>query len=64
MNIYDIEVGDILVNVDENGAGYFLVKKVNRKTVDVIGENGNHVRAYPCIFNRKVTYPVPAFATS
>lgn len=61
MKLADIRVGDVLVNVDENGAGYYKVVKVNRITVDVLGENGNRVRAYPAIFDRKVTYPVAAF---
>jgi hypothetical protein len=64
MKITDIKPGDVLVNVDKNGAGYFKVLKVNRVTVDVRGENGNEVRAYPFIFDRKVDYPVPAFSTS
>ena len=59
MNIQDIQKGDVLVSVDRTGCGYYRVVKVNRVTVDVIGENGNPVRAYPMIFDRKVTYPVP-----
>ena len=59
MNIQDICIGDVLVCVDKNGTGYYRVRKVNRVTVDVVGENGNAVRAYPLIFDRKVTYPVP-----
>lgn len=62
MLISDIKDGDVLCSTDENGTGYFKVQKVNRITVDVIGENGNNVRAYPVIFDRKVNYPVAAFA--
>lgn len=29
-------------------------------TVDVVGENGNRVRAYPSVFDRKVSYDVPS----
>lgn len=58
MKIEEIKQNDVLVNVDENGAGYFRVLKVNRVTVDVRGENGNRVRAYPHIFDRKVDYAV------
>jgi hypothetical protein len=58
MKIDDIKCGDVLVNTDENGSGYFRVLKVNRITIDVRGENGNKVRAYPNIFDRKITYPV------
>ena len=62
MQIEAIKAGDVLVSVDENGAGYYKVKKVNRVTVDVVSENGNAVRTHPAIFDRKVTYPVAAFA--
>lgn len=58
MKIQDIKPGDVLVNVDKNGAGYYRVLKVNRITIDVRGENGNECRAYPCIFDRKIDYPV------
>lgn len=61
MRISEIQPNDILVSVDELGAGYYLVKKVNRVTVDVISENGNSVRAYPLIFDRKVPYIPEAF---
>lgn len=63
MKIEDIKPGDVLVSVDARGAGYFRVAQVNRITVDVVGENGNAVRAYPHIFDRKVTYPVPTLAS-
>ncbi len=59
MKIGDIKAGDVLVNVDENGAGFYRVEKVNRVTVNVVSENGNRLRAYPHIFDRKVLYPVP-----
>ena len=62
MKIEDIKAGDVLVSVDENGAGYYKVAKVNRVTVDVVGENGNRARARPALFDRKVTYQVAAFA--
>lgn len=58
MKISEIEPNDVLVNVDKHGAGYYRVLKVNRVTIDVRGENGNKVRAYPHIFDRKVDYPV------
>lgn len=58
MKIQDIAKGDTLVSTDSRGTGYYKVEKVNRVTVDVIGENGNKVRAYPLIFDRKVTYAV------
>lgn len=64
MKIEEITKGDILCSTDSRGTGYFRVDKVNRVTIDVTGENGNHVRAYPFIFERKVTYPVKAFSTS
>ena len=60
MKIADIKKGDTLVNVDKNGAGYYRVLKVNQVTVDVVGENGNKVRAYPNMFDRKVDYSVPS----
>lgn len=62
MKIEEIKKGDVLINVDKNGTGYYLVTKVNRTTVDVRAENGNKVRAYPLIFDRAVTYEVPAFS--
>lgn len=58
MRIEDIKSGDTLVSVDENGAGYCRVLKVNRVTVDVRQENGTTVRARPHVFDRKVNYPV------
>lgn len=58
MKIAEIKPDDVLVNVDENGAGYYRVLKVNRVTIDVRSENGNKVRAYPHIFDRKVDYSV------
>lgn len=58
VKIEDIKQGDVLVNVDENGAGYYRVMKVNKVTVDVVGENGNRSRSYPNIFDRKIDYPV------
>lgn len=54
MRIADIQKGDVLVHVDKHGAGFYRVVKINRITVDVIGENGNRVRAYPHLFDRKV----------
>lgn len=62
MNIEQISKNDVLCSTDENGTGYYKVVKVNRMTVDVISENGNRVRAYPVIFDRKITYPVAAFS--
>lgn len=59
MRIEEINRDDVLVNVDEHGAGYYRVLKVNRKTVDVVGENGNRVRVRPHLFNRRVHYDVP-----
>ena len=64
MKIQDIKSGDILVHVDSNGAGYYKVVKVNRVTVDVLGENGIKVRCYPVLFDRKITYPVHTFGES
>lgn len=61
MKIEDIKAGDVLANVDGNGCAYYLVTKVNRVTIDALSENGNKVRCYPSIFNRKITYPVAAF---
>jgi hypothetical protein len=58
MKIEDIKPNDVLVSVDKNGAGYYRVLKVNRVTVDAQAENGNQVRAYPEIFDRKINYPV------
>ena len=58
MRITDIKKDDVLVSTDKHGTGYYRVLKVNRVTIDVRGENGNTVRAYPVIFDRKVTYPV------
>ena len=58
MKITDIKVGDVLVSTDEHGTGYYRVLKVNRVTIDVRGENGNTVRAYPAIFDRRIDYPV------
>jgi len=58
MRIEDIKANDVLVGVDENGAGYYRVLKVSRVTIRVRGENGNEFRAYPTIFNRKIDYPV------
>lgn len=63
MKIADINVDDILVSVDKNGAGYYKVTKVNRVTVDVLCENGNLARMFPVTFDRRVTYPVAAFHT-
>ncbi len=63
MKIDDINQGDVLVSVDKDGAGYFRVLKVNRKTVDVVAENGNKVRAYPHLFDRKINYAVPTLNT-
>lgn len=62
MNIEQISKDDVLCSTDENGTGYYKVLKVNRITVDVVGENGNLVRAYPAMFDRKITYPVSAFS--
>ena len=53
-----IKVGDVLCSVDENGCGYYRVLKVNRLTIDVQGENGNKMRSYPSMFDRKIDYPV------
>jgi hypothetical protein len=58
MKIADVKVDDVLVNVDENGAGYYRVLKVNRVTIDVRCENGVKVRAYPHIFNFKANNPL------
>lgn len=58
MQIEDIKPNDVLVSVDKHGTGYYRVLKVNRVTVDVRAENGNEVRCYPHIFDRKVTYQV------
>jgi hypothetical protein len=63
MNITDIEAGDTLCSTDRRGTGYYRVVKVNKITVDVIAENGNKVRSYPAMFDRKVTYAVAAFDT-
>ncbi len=58
MKITDLKPEDVVVNVDKNGAGYYRVLKINRVTVDVRGENGNVIRTYPHLFDRKVDYPV------
>ena len=58
MKISEILPNDVLVSVGAHGAGYYRVIKVNKITVDVVGENGNKVRAYPAIFDRKINYPV------
>lgn len=58
MKIESIQPNDVLVSVDENGAGYYRVLKVNRVTVDVRGENGNQIRTRPHKFYRKVNYQV------
>lgn len=58
MKIEDLKQGDVLVSVDENGAGYYRVTKVNRVTVDVMAENGNAARCRPHLFDRKINYPV------
>jgi hypothetical protein len=58
MRIEDISPGDVLVSVDENGAGYYRVLKVNRVTIDAIGENGIKLRSRPHLFDRKVGYQV------
>jgi hypothetical protein len=41
MKIADIQKGDVLVHVDKHGAGFYRVVKVNRVSVDVVGETGN-----------------------
>ena len=56
--IEDIAKGDVLASTDSNGTGYFRVVRVHPTMVTLIGENGNKVRAYPHLFERKVTYPV------
>lgn len=56
MKIGDIKPNDVLTNFDKNGTGYYRVVKVNRITIDVVGENGNRVRAYPHFFERKLSY--------
>jgi len=58
MKIADIKAGDVLVNTDENGTGYYRVLKVCRVTVKVRCENGNEARMYPVIFDRKIDYQV------
>jgi hypothetical protein len=58
MQITDIKRNEILVK----GADYFRVLKVNRVTVDVVGQNGNKVRAYPHIFDRRADPLVNAIA--
>lgn len=58
MKIEHIKPNDVLVSVDENGAGYYRVLKINRITIDVRCENGTKVRAYPHVFDRKVDYEV------
>lgn len=58
MKIEDIHENDVLVSVDQNGAGYYRVLKVCKVMVRVRGENGNTFRAYPNDFNCKIDYEV------
>jgi hypothetical protein len=58
MKIKDIKPNDVLVSVDEYGAAYYRVLKVNRVTVNVRTENGNVARMPPHLFSRKISYPV------
>ncbi len=59
MNIEDLKRGDVVCSTDSRGTGYYRVLKVNKITVDVVGENGNKVRSYPAMFDRKIDYHVP-----
>lgn len=61
MQITEIKKGDYLVNVDQRGASYYQVLKVNRVTIEVLNERGGRVKAYPHIFDRKVLYTPEAF---
>ena len=54
MKIEEINMGDILVSTDYQGTGYYLVTKVNRVTIQVKCENGNEIKAYPHVFDRKI----------
>lgn len=61
MQIKHIYHGDILVNTDRHGTGYYKVLRTNRVTVDVLCENGNRARMRAELFDRKVNYVPTAF---
>lgn len=61
MKIEHICIGDILVNTDARGTGYYQVRKINRVTVDVLHESGRPGRMSAHLFDRKVNYVPAAF---
>lgn len=55
MKLADMSKGDVLVSVDENGAGFYRVEKVCQRMVKVATEQGHVIRAYPHTFDRKLS---------
>jgi hypothetical protein len=55
MKLTDLSSGDVLVSVDANGAGYYRVEKVCHRMVKVTTEQGHIIRAYPEMFDRKLS---------
>jgi len=55
VTLTDLAPGDVLVSVDANGAGYYRVEKVCRRMVKVVTEQGHTIRAYPSMFDRKLS---------
>ena len=55
MKLSDIDFGDVLVSTDCNGTGFYRVEKVCRKVVKVATEQGHIIRAYPIMFDSKLT---------
>ena len=55
MKLADMSKGDVLVSVDANGAGFYRVEKVCRRMVKVATEQGHVIRAYPVMFDRKLS---------
>ena len=54
MKLADLSPGDVLVNTDANGTGFYRVEKVCAKVVKVMTEQGHVIRAYPVVFDRKI----------
>lgn len=61
MKISDLRPGDIVCSTDQRGTCYYRIDAVHKVRVDVTHENGRTMRLHPVLFDRKVTYPVPAF---
>lgn len=57
MKIQNIQIGDVLVDTNKHGSAFFRVVRVNRVTVDVIGEDGVTRRVYAHLFDRKIPDP-------